>query len=217
MGEAALLPSDLLRSWRAPRLRILANGEELAGTVAAEVISNNHYAADRFSATVAAGSDQQSGVAFWASEPAIILDVQFSLDGGATFTSLVQGAVDNVIIDPTGGLVHLDGRDLTAALLETRTQETFSNRTASEIATLMAERHNLTPFVSTTTTPVGRYYQDQHDRITLDQFSYATTEWDLLVFLARQEGFDVFVEGLALHFEPSSRQIDTAVCCVRTT
>ena len=177
----------------------------------AEVISNNYYAADRFSASVALGIDSWAEASFWASEPDILLDVQFSLDGGASFISLVQGAVDSVSIDPTLGLVHLDGRDLTSSLIEARTQETFANRTSSEIASLLAERHNLTPQVTSTTTPVGRYYQSEHDRITLNQFSRATTEWDLLVFLARHEGFDVFVQGQALYFQPAAQAADLAV------
>ncbi len=115
------------------------------------------------------------------------------------------------MIDPALGLVHLDGRDLTTSLIETRTQETFANRTASEIATLLAGRHSLTAQVVPTTTPVGRYYQDEHDRITLDQFSHATTEWDLLVFLARQESFDVFVQGQSLYFQPATQPTDIAM------
>ena len=177
----------------------------------AEVISNNHYAADRFSTSVALGVDPWAEIPFWASESDILLEVQFSLDDGASFASLVQGAVDTVMIDPTLGLLHLAGRDLTASLIETRTQETFANRTASEIASLLAGRHNLTPQVSPTTTPVGRYYQNEHDRITLNQFSHATTEWNLLVFLARQEGFDVFVQGQTLYFQPATQAADIAV------
>jgi len=96
-------------------------------------------------------------------------------------------------------------------LIETRTQETFANRTSSEITSLLAQRHNLTPRVTATTTPVGRYYQSEHDRTTLDQFSHATTEWDLLVFLARQEGFDVFVQGQTLYFQPTTQTVDLAV------
>jgi phage protein D len=211
MPEAALPVSETLLNWRAPRLRIIANGALLTGAVEAEVISNNHYAADRFAASVALGADVWTAASFWSSEPDILMDVQFSLDGGASFTSLVQGTVDNVAIDPMTGSVHLDGRDLTAPLIETRTQETFANRTASEIAALLAQRHNLTPRVSPTSTPVGRYYQDEHDRVTLNQFSRATTEWDLLVFLACQEGFDVFVEGTTLYFQPATQQSDPPV------
>lgn len=200
-----MLLSDQVSVFRAPRLQLIANGQIVTGALEAEVLSNNYYAADRFAATVALGADPWAGAAFWAASSHILVDVQFSLDGGASFTSLVQGAVDNVSIDPNRGLVHLDGRDLTAGLIETRIQETFANRTASEIASLLAQRHNLTPYVSPTNTPVGRYYQSEHDRITLDQFSRMTTEWDLLVFLARLEGFDLFVQGSALYFQPAAQ------------
>jgi hypothetical protein len=211
MQEAALPVSEIAPVWRAPRLRILVNGEALTGVTGAEVVSNNYYAADRFAASVALSADPSAQAAFWSSEPEIVANVQFSLNDGATFTSLVQGTIDSVVIDPVAGLVHFDGRDQTAALIETRTQETFANRTASEIATLLAQRHNLAASVSATSTPVGRYYQDEHDRVTLNQFSRATTEWDLLVFLARQEGFDVFVEDSTLHFQPATGRADTPV------
>ncbi len=209
--EAVLLPNEPQPAWRTPQLKVIANGQIILGAMEAEVISNNYYAADRFRASIALGIDPWAGASFWASESDILLDVQFSLDGGASFVSLVQGAVDSVNIDPTLGLVRLDGRDLTSALIEARTQETFANRTSSEIASLLAQRHNLTPQITPTTTPVGRYYQSEHDRITLSQFSCTTTEWDLLVFLARQEGFDVYVQGQALHFQPAAQATDLAV------
>lgn len=198
-----MLPNEALIPWRSPRLRMLANGLALSGVINAEVYSNNHYAADRFSAAIALGADPWVGAASWAAASDILLDIQFSLDAGASFTSLIVGAVDSLSIDPVTAELRLDGRDLTAALIEARTQETFANRTASEVATLLAERHDLTPIVTETTTLVGRYYQSEHDRITLGLFSRATTEWDLLVFLAQQEGFDIFVTGTELHFQPS--------------
>lgn len=198
-----MLPNEAFIPWRSPRLRVLANGVPLPGVINAEVFANNHYAADRFSAAIALGADPWAGAASWAADPDILLDIQFSLDAGVSFRSLITGAVDSVSIDPILGQVRLDGRDLTASLIETRTQETFTNRTASEVAIILAGRHNLTPVVTDTTSPVGRYYQNEHDRITLGLFSRATTEWDLLVFLAQQEGFDVFVTGAQLHFQPA--------------
>lgn len=188
-------------AWRSPRLRLLANGTAISGAIEAEVTANNHYGADRFVATLGLKGNSFAQAAFWASEPDIAIDIQFSLDGGASFQSLIQGAVDTVMIDPVLGRLHLEGRDLSARLIEARTQETFANRTASEIATLLAERRGLTPVVSETNTPVGRYYENQHDRITLGQFSRATTEWDLLVFLAQQEHAEIFVTGNELHFQ----------------
>ena len=184
----------------------------MPGAIEAEVLSNNYYGADRFIVSLALGSNSNYGAAqFWASTVDILVEVQFSLDSGASFTSLVMGAVDNVSIDPVHGFVHLAGRDLAASLIEARTQESFTNQTSSEIAILLAERHDLEPQVFKTTNPVGRYYQNEHDRVTFDQFSHSTTEWDLLVFLARQEGFDVFVEGQALYFQPSTNVTDIAL------
>jgi phage protein D len=187
---------------RAPRLVILANGTPLAGVIEAEVTSHNHDAADRFCARLALDADPMAAQ-FWAGAADILADIRFSLDAGAG-QSLMQGTVDHVEIDPIARLVSIEGRDLTARLIETRTQESFANRTASEIATILAARHGLTPEVTATTTPVGRYYQDQHDRIVLDQFSRALTEWDLLVWLANQEGFRVFVRGTTLYFQPEA-------------
>jgi phage protein D len=190
-------------SWRAPRLQILANDTPIQGAVRADVLSNNHYAADRFRVAIALGLDVWSSTAFWASQTDILLDVQCSIDGGATFTSLIQGLVDSVAIDILTGTLRIDGRDLTASMIENRTQETFANRTSSEIAAIFAERHKLTAVVTPTTTAVGRYYQNEHDRIVLNQFSRSMTEWDLLIFLAAQEGFDVFVSGTSLYFQPA--------------
>ena len=186
----------LAPSVRQPRLRVLANGIEVAGVIEASVTSNNHFAADCFRVTLA-----PVPVAL-AATVGILLDVQFSLDGGASFASLVQGAVDALDVDPVQGTVSLSGRDLTAALIEARTQETFANQTSSEIATTLAGRHGLAASVTATTTPVGRYWELEHDRIVLNDFSRATTEWDLLVTLAQHEGFDVWVSGSTLNFHP---------------
>lgn len=208
---AALLFNSAVSSYTSPRLLMTANGQMVPGVLAAEVISNNYYAADRFNASIAFDTDRGMGAAFWSNESRILVDIQFSIDNGMSYSSLLYGAVDVVSIEPIRGLIHIAGRDLTASLIAARTQETFANRTASEIAALLAGRHNLTPQISQTTTMVGRYYQSEHDSVTLDQFSRATTEWDLLVFLARQEGFDVFVQGQALHFQPLGASNDIAL------
>ena len=136
----------------------------------------------------------------------ISIQILFSLNG-TSFVNLFTGTVDTIAINATRGLIHIAGRDLSAQLIEARTAETFSNRTSSEIASLLAKRHGLTSNVAQTATLVGRYYQDEHDRITLGQFSRSTTEWDLLVFLAQQEGFDLSVTGTTLNFLSSSNAV----------
>jgi phage protein D len=197
MREAALLFD--LAAVRAPRLRLVVNGSTIASVVTAELVSNNHYAADRFHVQLALGDAQPAP---WAATDDMEATLDLSLDGGLSWTTVIDGIVDSVDIDPLARTVTLAGRDRTALLIEARTQETFANRRASEIAELLAARHGLTPDVAPTTELVGRYWQDEHDRITLGEFAHAITEWDLLVTLARREGFDVWVSGRTLHFRP---------------
>ena len=133
-------------------------------------------------------------------QPGLAIDIQVSLGGPAT--SLVQGEIDSIALDVLNGVVSLEGRDFTGRLIDARTEETFSNQTSSEIANTLAARHNLSANVTPTTALAGRYYGNEHDRITLGQFSRSTTEWDLLTFLAAREGFEVFVTGTTLNFIP---------------
>ncbi len=185
---------------RAPSLLVLADDAPVRGAFAAQVSSTNHFGADRFRISVAVNADPRMGAGFWAAAADVGIIVQASVGGQAA--TLIDGLVDHLDLDPVQGIVRLEGRDRTSLLIEARTQETFANRTASEIATILAERHGLAPDVTPTTTPVGRYWQLEHDRVTLNQFSRATTEWDLLIGLAGREGFDVWITGSTLHFHP---------------
>lgn len=187
---------------RAPRLLVLANGAPLPRATEACVTSGGAFGADRFRVQAALAGD----AALWADTAQIAVDVQISLSPAAGFVSLVQGLADSVAIDPLRGTLTLEGRDLSAALMEARTQEVFANRTASEIATILAGRHGLAADVQATTTPVGRYWELEHDSLTLNTHTRGTTEWDLLTTLAQHEGFDLSVSGGALHFRPGQMQ-----------
>lgn len=196
---------------RAPRLRLLVGGIIVQGVIDAFVAANNHYAADRFTISLALGADPVANAAFWSAQDFILVDLQAGFApattplGAIAWVSLIQGAVDSVQIDALRQTVQLQGRDLTAVFIESRIQQSFANQTASAIATTLAANHAMQAVVTPTTTPVGRYYNSEHDRITLDQFSRATTEWNLLVWLAEREGFDVFVQGTTLYFQPQTQ------------
>lgn len=192
-------------SYRSPRLCLLVNGQVLTGAYEVLVRSNNYYSADSFNAVFALGADPWADLGFWSSVSGVRIDVQLSVDNGESFTSLLVGLVDMVSIDPIEGVARIAGRDLAAALIEAKTQETFANRTSSEIATIFAQRHDLVPRVVPTSTPIGRFYQSDHEGQTLNRFSNATTEWDFLAYLARQESYDTFVTGTVLCFQPAIR------------
>ncbi len=190
------------RDVRSPQVVVLVNGAPVGGIIDVEVSSNNHLAANRYrlSASLAA-----TGYDVWAAA-SLTVEVQIGL--GGEFRSLTIGDVDRLDFDIGRNEVHVDGRDLTSRLIEARTQESFENQTSSAVATLLATRHGLIPFVSVTPRLIGRDYQNSYSRLTLDQHSRATTEWDLLVRLAEEDGFDVWVEGQALYYAPAQQAGD---------
>jgi phage protein D len=175
------------------------NGCLVPGLIEAEVSTNSHLCADRFDAKIALAVGTPYDAAFWASQTGVQIEILMSLDA-MSFNSMITGVVDTAVIDPIGGILRITGRDLSAKLIEAHTQTTFSNQTSSEIATTIAQRHGLSPNVTPTSTLVGRYYQSEHDRITLDQYTSTTTDWDLLASLARNEGFALSVTGATLNF-----------------
>ena len=181
---------------RAPQVNVLVNGAVIPGVIDVEVASNNHLAADRYRVRA---SLTATGYATWTGDT---LDVEIQVGVAGAWSSLIYGEADRLEFDVGRGEVHVDGRDLTSRFIAARTQDSFENRTASDIASLLAGRHGLTPVVTPTTAIVGRDYQNDYSRVTLDQHARATTEWDLLIRLAEGEGFDVWVDGQMLYFAP---------------
>jgi hypothetical protein len=189
---------------RQPRLLVLCNGAVLPGAVAAEVQAGGGFQAGRFRVEAALNADPARGAAWWDAAAQVVVDVRFSVDAGASFQSLLVGEADSVRVDPLRGRLVLEGRDLCGRLIDSSTDETFSNRTASEVAAILAARHGLGAMVTPTGTLVGRYYQADHTRVSLGRGARARSEWDLLAELARREGFDLWAEGETLCFQPAA-------------
>ncbi|MGI4941882.1 MAG: hypothetical protein ACRYHQ_15195, partial [Janthinobacterium lividum] len=151
----------------------------------------------------------QGGPAYWGDDARVDMMVDIRVDVGAGPVSLFVGQVDHIDVEMQGGLVELTGRDLSARLIETKTQQAFANQTSSEVAQKLADKHMLTADIDATTTLVERYYSQDHTKLTASQFSRTTTEWDLLADLARHEGFDLWVSGTTLHFKKPAGATDT--------
>ena len=227
MSEALLNDPNAPATARRPRLRIMlveagvpgqTNGsgaayvspptnQPIPNAISASVTNNNYYQADTFSCDFALGR-VPGDLAFWSEQPRVLVDIQIALNL-TDWKSQLIGEIDTVHIDPANGVVSCTGRDLTARLIEAKTQEAFANQSSSEIAATLAARRGLLtvdangkPSITKTTTPVSRFYQDQHTLETAGQFSETTTEWDLLTKLAKIEGFDCYVFGQTLYFNP---------------
>ncbi len=175
------------------------------------VTSTSFYTPDRFSIGLIRDQGSQRFSDSLAMPVDAIFNIAVNLGAEDDFSQLSVGRGDDLAYDHAASTVRICGRDLSSGLQDTPTNDTFSNRTSSEIATILAFRHGLVPAVVPTSTFAGQFYRDDTSKTAHNQFSRTSTEWDLIVFLARCESFDVFVVGNTLYFQPRSGGLDTTI------
>jgi phage protein D len=143
---------------------------------------------------------------YYLSQPAMLVELFAGFPsnplsyGIGDLQSLILGGINNVstnLFSDNGGYLDFDGFDLSKKFVDNKTTEKYQNLTASDIATKLAIKCGLTPVVTKTTQNAGYYYN-----LDYVQLQNEVTEWDLLVYLAQKEGFQVFVRGTSLYFQP---------------
>lgn len=196
------VPSPAARS---PRARVLIGGRPLAGLETAYVESTGYYQADTFAISLALDADPAFDAAWWSSQSDLRLELQagFATEGQPpSWQTVILGQVDRVALDLPRRAVLLNGRDLSCLLIDAKTAETFVNQSAAQVAATLAPRHGLTANCASPAAPVGQFYQIEHSRQTLSSGHSTSTEWDLLVRLAKQDGADLWCSGTTLNLQP---------------
>lgn len=194
----------IVSAGRIPRGLIKVNGSPITGWEEFETEENEYSAPDTFSVKFATFAlPDAMNAAWWAAQGDADVEIfaGFPSDPDAFTASdletIFAGKVDDVTFDWTTSTMTVKGRDLTAPLIDHKTSEKYVNLTSSQIAGKLAAKYGLTPVITSTSTMVGRFYQIDHVDLKDDR-----TEWDLLTWLAREEGFVTYVRGKELHFEP---------------
>ncbi len=202
MPDLNALP--VVASARQPRGAVKLNGNFVAWTEW-QIENNVFRAADTFSVHIPSkGLSAPYDAAWLTSQTGLTVEIFANAAPSdpanyvpAAADRLIYGQTDDITFDPVQGVIELTGRDFTAKLIDTKTSENHQNQTSSAVATLLATREGLKPVVTATTTIIGTYYTQDHTDINQQQ-----SEWELLTKLADFEGFDVFVSGDELHFQP---------------
>lgn len=203
--------SEVLR----PRWQVTVAGKVIRGCYSCEVHNTNARQAARASMRIAMSDDPELTPAWWAKldRPDCEIKAAFlpegAEEGTETWTTLWMGPGDKLHLDTLRGQVEIEGRDYLGKLLETKTRETFANKTSSEVVQIIAARHGYTADVTPTTILVGQYYKIEHDRTTLDSTSKTSNEGEILFRLAKEEGYDVYMTGKTIHFHPAAK-VDTS-------
>lgn len=97
-------------------------------------------------------------------------------------------------------VVQLVGRDYSARLIDTEFSVAFAERTSSDIAIMLANKHGLTPAVTPTDVIIEKdLYKDRK-------------EWEILQELADREGFVCYVKkNKTLYFGPRQDTDETVI------
>ena len=196
------LPGDINASLasdvRQPAALFTVNGIAVPGLIEAEVTNNTHFASDTYRAVLAVSLLPPGlGPEYWALSVNDRVGISIGFANERAMP-LMLGQVDDIDYDPVMRTITVSGRDLSAPLIDAKTSEKFVNQTSSQIAETLARRRGLIPEVTATQTKAGTYYTAEHAVLSQEQ-----SEWDLLTYLAGQEGYDVWVSGDRLHFAPS--------------
>jgi hypothetical protein len=198
-------PVPATSAGRQPRGLVKVNGAQLTGWLSFSVDNNTFYEPDKFTLHLSMSGLPTAMDANWWSSTTSDITVEifagFPADpdnyGPSDLTSIFYGIADVPDFEWDDLIIEVTGRDLTSRFIDHKTSAKYINQTSSKIATTLAAEYGLTPVVTATTTLVGIYYQIEQVDLKDDR-----TEWDLLTWLAREEGFVVYVKGQELHFEP---------------
>jgi hypothetical protein len=204
----------------AMEFQIALDGSPIEGLLHATIVTNNCFSSDSYALTFAMGAPPLGDIAFWSLLSSVYVEISVTSAYEPVSQSLISGMIDTIRIDPIQQTVSIEGRDLSASLIDAYRQQDFVNQTASEIISTIALNHGLTPVITATSGSIGRYYGDGYTRLSTGQFSRIRSDWDLVVELARENGFDAFVLGTSLFFQPLSPSwaVPTrlALCDVKT-
>lgn len=184
---------------RQPVVQVYTQNALLTGVIDIEATNTSHFAADTFRVTAALSALPPAfGLTYWDKSSGDELEVRGGFSTDNPVPLLVYGQVDDVEIDLFGRTLTLTGRDLSARMIDTKTTVTYQDKRASDIVTQIAKNHGLMPNVQQTAFKVtGSYYE-----IVNALHVQNRSDWDLLTLLAEHEGFDLWVSGHTLNFQP---------------
>lgn len=197
------MTSFLIPTGRQPRGAVKVNGELIKGWIDFDVDNHGFFSADTFRCKFAGAllpSDRD--VAWFTDQQDMFVElfIGFPQDpanySASDLKSWIYGQTDHITLDPITNTIEVDGRDLTRVFIDTKTTQKWPNKTSSQIATMLAQNHGLTPVVTATITAVGKYYEIDHVNMADER-----SEWDILNYLANLEGFKVWVRGKSLYFQ----------------
>jgi phage protein D len=183
----------------APRCLIKVNGESVA-PIECSVHLSIHQGADTFEAKLPLLPALGLDAAFWSNTVPIPIEIDGTNDvNTASYSPLLIGQADRVqVILHESAVAIRDGRDKTAALLDTKTTQQWVNQTDQQVITSLAQQAGLT--VQFRAQPISAGLDMDADYY--NELSDQDSAWNVVVALAKKAGCIAFVKGTTLYVQP---------------
>lgn len=201
-------PVGNFREYGKPVVNITMNGEKIYNWQDFSIEVGGLGAVDTFSVTLPwevtdnpenrqlfSGSKESAGIVYGTA--VFKFDVGFE---GEEIKSFIEGEVDAVSwdFDDSGEWVKMSGRSFAAKPYDFSETVKYQNFTSTDVHSKICQLYDLNPIQPIkTTTMIGEYINEDHSTLTRD-----TSHWDLILYLAENEGFVTRLRGKDWYFGP---------------
>lgn len=196
------------REYGKPVVNITMNGEKIINWKDFKVEVSGLGAIDKFELTLPwevtdnpssnllySGSSKSADIVF--NTAVLKIDVGFE---GEEIKSFIEGEADAFSwdFDTSGEWVKISGRSFAAKPYDFSETVKYQNLTSTEVHSTICSLYGLTPVQPVkTSTMTGEFVNDDHASVTRE-----TSHWDLILYLAENEGFVTRVRGKEWYFGP---------------
>ncbi len=189
---------------RKPRPLVVIEGNRLS-PIECSVNLSLHQSADTFYARLPLDNNAGLDETYWMDTAPILITILGTNDAVTdSFTTLLTGQVDESSVDFSQRVVLIRGRDLTAQLIDLKTDERWLNTSNEDIISQLAERVGLNVKISEGADKAGLQFDQDYNEI-----SDSDSCWNVIVACAKRLGCIAFVKGqYALHPAARSRAGD---------
>ncbi|MBS4075824.1 hypothetical protein KGY14_11545 [Ameyamaea chiangmaiensis] len=123
----------------------------------------------------------------------VLLEVSASLT--SEWTTIFQGVVDHIELEPLTSSLILECRDYLALLIDLRVASSWLNMTGAELAEAAILEAGLIPGVEFTAAMVGQFWQIDHRRTSAVAASRFQSAYDLVLSVASSFGCELYAMG----------------------
>lgn len=183
-------------AYQQPRAVVIVNGTSLT-PLNVEVHMSKTQKSDTFHCEIPFKALPASmDIDWWSTATDISVQVQIAADTTKGFVQAFDGTVDQVQHDFAQRCIQVQGRDKTAALIDSQSTEKFNNQTPDEVVKIIAGRHGISVDADSVSSKAGKIFQFDYAKLT-----QRASEWTVIQRLADHFGMVAYATGGKLYFK----------------